>query len=265
MIRYRLIITLVAAFVLSACAKPVPLPPANVDTAWDAFVENYRKPLDSPGLSAKASFLFSRTVPNKQSGRLSVNIWGNLNLPLRMNATATFGKTVAMMREDEAGLTAYYPDRKTAYWCQDPVVASMALGLPLPFSLQDLARLAGGSFNTIVPNRYTIGMIQQDRPTYTFAEGPVSLLQTDSLGRPMTLEGEIRRGDQVVPWRAEINGYDDGPKPERIVFTLQNGDRGVLRIRSRELTVESWSKQSLELNLPDKTVIRAVCAFPKSD
>lgn len=264
MIRLRLPFLLAATLLLAACAKPVPLPPADVDTAWKAFSVQYLKPLESSGIKAKASFLFSRKVPEKQSGRLTVELWGELARPLRMNASAGFGKTVALMREDRSGLTAYYPDRETAYWCQDPVVASMALGLPLPFSLRDLAMLAGGSFDTIVPDRYAIGMIQKDRPTYTFPEGPVALLQTDSLGRPLKLEGEVRRGENSIKWKADIDGYDEGPEPERIVFTFDTGDRGVLRIRNRDLTIEPWSKESLELDLPDKTVIRAVCAFPKS-
>lgn len=263
--RRLLPLMLTAAVLLTACAKPTPLPPPEADKAWEAFTRTYLAPLPATGIRAEASFLFSRKLPEKQSGRLSIDLWGELDGALRMNASAGFGSTVALMREDEGGLLAYYPDRETAYWCEDPVIAAMALGLPLPFSLSDLARLAGGTFHSVVPDRFTIAMVQKDRPTYTFEDGPVSVLQTDSLGRPLRMEGEIRRAGRVIPWRADIDGYDDGPAPERIIFTLENGDRGVLRIRNRELMLTSWEEKALELDLPDKTVIRAVCAFPPAE
>jgi hypothetical protein len=63
----------------------------------------------------------------------------------------------------------------------------------------------------------------------------------------------------VQRWRLEISTYEeDGspPLPGRLTLAMDNGENGVLRIKTRELKLAPWPSRSTGLELPDDTALR---------
>jgi hypothetical protein len=56
-----------------------------------------------------------------------------------------------------------------------------------------------------------------------------------------------------------VDRYGDAPQgtaplPDKLTLTLDNGERGVLHIKSRELMLAPWPARSLALELPEDIV-----------
>jgi len=275
-------LALALAFVLAcaACAPRVELPrydDAGADFA--AFRSRFSEPFALDGsLALRASLLYSTP---KRSNRTDVQIFGDYGRPLRLDVRAGFGTMLALMREDKAGLLAYYPEQKKAYAHMDPVTGAQLLGLPFPFALRDLALVLSGHFGTLVPvDRAPASIRQTSAGGYAFAypAGPVRLLELDPHGRPLRLEGVLspyfrtqaeREGERPVPkgprtWAITFSDYpeDDGDPegPARsLALALPGDESALLRVKSLvHGQPELSARQILTLSLPAGTGFMAL-------
>ena len=168
------------------------------------------------------------------------------------------------------------PEQKTAYAHTDPVLGATRLGMPFPFSLSQLARVCAGDFQGLAPERFETG--GRENGGFAFGvnhrlashngNGPgntvVTSISLDKAGRPVLMRGTVDKGADEAEagtgartWRLEINTYEeDGswpPMPGRLTLSLDDGEKGVLRITAREFKVASWPARATGLELPEDT------------
>lgn len=251
----------VAALLLTlvfGCAPRQTPPPAldSADTAWQTFRQQYCTPPDAPGIRAKASLRYSREKPTKRSDRTLVTIWGNYGGPLRLNVAVTFGKIVTMIREHDDGLLVYYPTEERAYAHADPVLGATRLGIPFPFSLDVLTHVIAGDFSGLAAETYDIVRVENGHLVFTLENSLASSVTLDNTGRPIIIEGVVASGyGSLRQWRLSLERFATKPPllPARLTLTMDNGEKGVLRIKSRELSMERWPDKATDLALPDET------------
>jgi len=250
---------------LSGCAtkRPSDAVQSTPEAAWQVFRQYYCTPPKAPGLLVKASLSYSRSKPIKRTNRTVISMWGDFSGPMRLDISAGIGKLLAHIREDEKGLLVFYPSDKKAYAHANSVLGATRLGMPFPFSLNELANVIVGDFSGLVPNKYAETSRKNSGFAYQFNDGLVSRVVLDETGRPILLEGRTTKAYETAQaWRLEINTYEEAvgkaaPLPGRLTLTLDNGEKGVLRIKARELKLVAWPAKSTGLKLPkDVKMIR---------
>lgn len=254
--RYFLLL-LAGLLLLSGCAKKAPFSPEKTtpEIAFSTFSTNYcNAPPKSPFMLS-GSLRYTRVKPAKRSNLTKIRLWGELSRPLRLDVSAAIGRMLTHIREDESGLTAFYPDQNAAYTHPDPVVGASLLGMPFPFSIQDLALLLSGTFAHLVPNPPATAGATSHGFIYTFSQGPVSLLELDGWARPIRIQGTTSPTNNATQnWSIHFSRYlEEGTsvaQPHILSLTLGNGESGVLRIYEQEWKKQPWSQQALDLPLP---------------
>lgn len=247
--------------VLSGCATRIP--PDTVLTtprdAWAAFRQNYCDRPDGKAIRVKASLQYSRTKPARRTNRTLVSLWGDFGGTMRLDVSASIGRLLAHIREDENGLLVFYPEDNKAYTHKNAVLGATRLGMPFPFSLSVLASALAGDFSGLAPRRYAGAEQAGENFTYELKSGPVSRIVLDRWGRPVRFEGTTAAR---TDWTFDMDRYEDAangvpPLADKLTLALDNGEQGVLHIKSLELMLAPWPAQSLELPLPeDVTPIR---------
>lgn len=235
------------------------------EAAWQVFRRNYCTSATEPGLLVKASLYYSRLKPIKRTNRTLVTMWGDFGGPMRLDIRAGMGKLLAHIREDADELLVFYPMERTAYAHIDPVLGATRLGMPFPFSLVELGRVSMGDFSGLTAKEYVEGNRTDSGFVYTVHGALASTVTLDESGRPILLEGTTAKAyDSARTWRLEINRYEENgeasrapaPLPKRLTLAMDNGEKGVLRIKSRELKVSSWPGKAMGLELPEGVTFR---------
>ncbi|MFH1915084.1 MAG: hypothetical protein ABIK45_12535 [Pseudomonadota bacterium] len=249
---------------------------ADPDAAWATMRRDSCAPPAQPAILAKGSLYYTRVVPARRTNRTQFSIWGDFDGPMRLDVAAGIGTSLAHIREDNDGLTIFYPEQKTAYTHADPVLGATRLGMPFPFSLALLARVCAGDFAGLVPETFELGTPEGAGFTYavthrlTRADGGtgttgVDRIGLDRAGRPVLVKGTVAAARTGVDgagaarrsWRLEINTYEEGgarpPLPGRLTLSMDDGETGVLRISTREFKVAPWPARATGLELPEDT------------
>lgn len=252
---------------LCACAPRLDIPSYELPREnMEAFQARFvAPPLPAHGLAVRASLLYSTP---QRGNRTDVQLYGEYALPLKLDVRAGLGTMLALMREDNAGLLAYYPDKKKAYAHSDPVIGAQLLGMPFPFALRDLAMVLSGNFGSLIPPEPdAIRALASGGFALSYSKGPVRLLVLDRYGRPERMEGPLsqhfktqaeREGQPVSgprDWSLAFSGYpeEDGDPigPATILtLTLPKGESAVLRVRALTPRQEPWNDKALSLPLP---------------
>jgi len=244
---------------LSGCATRIP-PGLMLDTpkeAWSAFRQHYCVRPEGEGMRVRASLYYSRVEPTKRTNRTLISLWGDFDGPMRLDVSASIGTLLAHIREDKSGLLAFYPEDGRAYAHKNSVLGATRLGMPFPFSLAELAHALTGDFTKLAPRRYDKAETKGGDFTYTFSKGLTRRIVLDRLGRPVRLAGVTSRSpENGRQWVFTIDRFDDAPEgqaplPDKLTLSLDNGERGVLHIKSRELMLAPWPARSLTLELPE--------------
>ncbi len=228
--------------------------------AWRVFQDSYCQSATEPGMLVKASLYYTRVKPMKRTNRTLVSMWGNFKGPMRLDISAGIGKLLAHIREDKNGLLVFYPAEKTAYAHIDPVLGATRLGMPFPFSLTELAKVAVGDFSGLAPKRYTKVTATKVGFVYEVSGAPVTTLTLDMYGRPIELRGTVSGNQAARQWQVGLDKYQEEvkgvPLADRVTLTMDNGEKGVLRIKSRELKITTWPAKATGLALPDDVIQR---------
>lgn len=253
------VLALLLPILLAGCATRGNVP-SEIDPPrelWKEFRATYAQKPHEPAMAASGILYYSRTKPIRRSNRTRVRLWGDFGAAQRMDVAAGIGKILAHIREDADGLMILYPSEKVAYVHSDPVQGAAALGLAVPFSVNDLMLAVSGSFAGLVPESYSSGKKDNGGCSYEFAEQAVSALTLDHMARPVFLKGSTRMADgtdmgwtaSFEDWKADAEGNET---PETITFVLESGEKGILKIRSLERKKNAWPEQSLSLDLPEE-------------
>ena len=266
-VRLTLLAAVLAALLFTApgCTpkRPADARIGSPEALWMAFRRNYCVPPAAPGLLAKASLYYTRLTPAKRTNRTMVTLWGDFRGTMRLDLAAGMGKLLAHIRENGDGLLVFYPTEGKAFSHEDPILGATRLGMPFPFSLTELARVIAGDFSGLVPRAPGRAVRDGDLTRFEVADSLVTAVTLDGLGRPVLLEGRTTKVDATArAWTLEITAYEDEPEakkpplPERLSLALDNGESGVLRIRSRALKLAPWPAKALDLPLPAGTPVR---------
>ncbi len=255
-------VAVIMLMAVSGCT-PKKAPGLELDSpraAWQVFRDNYCQPVDEPGMLVKASLYYSRIKPIKRTNRTLVSMWGNFAGPMRLDISAGMGKLLAHIREDNDGLLVFYPSDKIAYAHMNPVLGATRLGMPFPFSLTELAKVAVGDFSGLTPKGYIKATVNKTGFVYEVHGTEVVSITLDTTGRPLLLKGLAVKGHSARTWQLALDKYQDeakmAPLPDRITLSMGNGEKGVLRIKSRELKIQSWPAKSTGLELPEDVSFR---------
>ena len=246
---------------LPACTpkKPSTAMQISSDATWSVFRKLYCQSPKAPGVLIKASLYYSRVKPTKRNNRTVVSMWGDFSGPMRLDISAGIGKLLAHIRENDDGLLVFYPSSRRAYSHVNPVLGATRLGIPFPFSMNELASLIMGDFSGLIPVRYDRARRDKTNFVYLLDNGLVTSVTLDQTGRPILLEGRTTNAYETAQtWRLEINTYEENgvktaPLPGRLTLALDNGEKGVLRIKSRQLKLVAWPARSTGLTLPEGT------------
>ena len=256
---------LLAVLLLLAMAGCTPkTPPGTVlhtpKAAWRSFRANYCVPPAAPAVKVKASLYYSQIRPRKRTNRTLTTLWGDFNGAMRMDVSASIGKLLAHIRENGDGLLVFYPSDNEAYTHINPVLGATRLGMPFPFSLKVLAGVLTGDFSDLATRSYAAAKrIDGNNPGYVYdlKDDLVTRITLDVVGRPVLVEGRTSKSyAKAETWRLEVNRYQEpegkkAPLPDKVTLALDNGEKGVLHIKSRELMLTAWPAGSLALALPD--------------
>jgi outer membrane biogenesis lipoprotein LolB len=243
----------VSCLMLASCAKRQALPiPDNAPVVWEAFVQRQeRLAQKSEAFSLKASL---RVTRQHKTNRLVMRFWGQREDALRMDIQAGVGAPLAYVAENASGLTVYYPSEAEAFIVADTSRALSTLGLSLPFSLRDLARLLTGSMLPLLPDEYATAALDSDTMRFGLgAESRIAEIAIKADGTPASLSGP---GDA---WRIDLTYPSvEDPRPDlpkRVNFVLDSGESGVLLIKDVTYREQPWPEDPLRLDLPEGTQI----------
>lgn len=231
------------------------------EAAWQTFRARSCVPVEASGLLAKASLYYTRVKPTRRTNRTVITLWGDFGGPMRLDVAAGIGKLLAHIREDGDGLLVFYPSERTAYAHANPVLGATRLGMPFPFSLNELARVMVGDFSGLTPASFIEAAPTDDGYVYTVHGTAVSTITLDRTGRPLRIEGAALEGTVAArTWQVVVDAYEDQPPaatplPEKITLSMDNGERGILRIKSRELKIVPWPTEATGLELPEDTLL----------
>ncbi len=225
-------------------------------TVYQAFLANQAKNANVAAFSLSGSMSFAA---RGKSGRLNYRFYGNLANPVRLDLTTPMGGSYAHLREDATEFAAYVPSRDTVYRHVDTKAGAARLGMPLPFSLRELAAILVGRFGELAPAKYASAKAVQDGYEYAFSGDPrLSSLTLDFAGKPRHLTG---RG--VEPWRVDFE--DDVavaglavPVAQRIVLTTPGGNNVTIRVKSLTGRPSPYPAADLELPVPPHAATRSL-------
>ncbi|CAM2060795.1 conserved exported hypothetical protein [Desulfovibrionales bacterium] len=265
----------------SGCAsvKAIDHSQNSAASTWEAFRTTYIAEQSSPkSFSCTATLNYSSP---KGSNRVVARLWGNLNrlttaVAVRLDLQTSIGAAISHCREDQKAFTIYLPTKQMAYLHHDGQAGMAVLGVPLPFSLIELARLITGDWRNLAPAGYTsarsitmdgqpafeyIVSRPEDAINWKYRRNTSFIITLDPSGQPLALTEP-----GLYPWHITFNGMleNSGPLrlPKKITMSRKVGeqkdgktDQVVLFLKTLERRNKSWPEISLTLPLPSGTQV----------
>lgn len=250
---WRIFILFVATAVLAGCATTNTAPPnTQAHGVWQKHQQR-QATLANRASAFNASASINYVSPHRK-GRLTMRMWGNSELPLRLDLSAGFGTTVAMWREDSTGWTGFFPTDEVAYHNHDVRTGLRMAGLDFPFSLQELSQLISGSYQSIIPKEYeAVEQAPDGRWTFFFAPGQiVNTMTLDAQGKAMLFAGRL----QGRKWSLTLDRYTLEGEIEtarKLTLALSPGVSAVVRVKKFVPRDTPWPEDGLSLVLPPGT------------
>ncbi|MBU1001267.1 MAG: hypothetical protein KKE73_01960 [Proteobacteria bacterium] len=248
-----LLVLLLLSLTPGCATRGLAPPPLPASSLWQSF-ELRRDAAGQALMGLKASASLHYEDKQKQN-RIMLLLWGSPTLPLRLDLSAGFGTTFAMVSETETGWSGYLPEKNIVYQSRDAQLGQNVLGIELPFTLRELAGVAAGTYTGLAPVEFI-----KARPapnggwSYTFKSGsPVTSLTLDGEGKPVVFAGRLKGRDWTMT--LSQHGQDAASAPETITIRLGKVISAVLRIKRLERMSTPWPDESLALKLPPGTVV----------
>jgi outer membrane biogenesis lipoprotein LolB len=246
-----------AAVYLSGCTAvrmPGPADPAEAARRWQRFLAQSSVRQQNAGPFSLTASLRYR---NQDSGhRVTMRMWGNGPAPLRLDVEAGVGALIAQIREEKGLFVAYSPREATALVHEGDGSPALALGIPVPFTIQDMAALLQGRFGKFFAAGYdrtevvADGTIAYSLPSQAGGAGTLLL---DALARPVRWTG-------ASGWHVAFSRYENTPDalPERIDMIISDTRQATIFVKSRQKHAAAYTPAELALTLPPDTHIRPV-------
>jgi hypothetical protein len=248
---------LLAGLLLAGCA-PKMRPPLeempSADRLWKRFQDRIRAKAatKAAGFRVKASVNYASP---EESHRVVLSMWGNDPLPIRLDLSSGFGSPFSMWRLNDDGWLAYLPDRERAFTHASSRLGAARLGLETPFGLQTLGRILTADFQAVVPKGYSSsGTAPEAAYRYHFSSDP--LLDSCLLDRRARLVELVGRSPRQWKLHFEDHELRQGRiVADRLSLSSEAGYTSVLHLKELVLRSEPWPNSSLQLDLPEDTLI----------
>lgn len=255
----RLLVTAALAVVVTGCAGHRPPSPTagEAKAVYETFLAAQRAgtpPIVAFSLTGSMSF-----AAKSKSGRLNFRFYGNMADPTRLDLRTSMGGPYASLREDATEFNAYVPNNNSLYRHSDTRRGAARLGIPMPFTMREMAALLAGRFGELAPSRFRSAKKVADGFEYSFSGDPrLSTLTLDFQGKPRHLTG---RG--LEPWRVDFENDEVVPGrsetvARKVTLTTPGGNSLLVRVKSVQLRAEPYPAADLELPVPPQTVIRSL-------
>lgn len=249
------------ALLFAACAKApdtllLPVAPEESRAVWERFDVLARRAENTVSpFRLNATLYYSG---NEENQRVTTYFWSNGErnspYPLRLDILMGPGSVVASAREDANGLFIHVPREQTLYFAQEDGL--LAFGVPLPFTLRDLAALVTGKFSRVFLTEENVlppAFQGQDGTTaYLMAGVPLSgYLYLSDTGLPVAWEDGTRNG-----WRLTLEYWPDSTrKTPRKLYIEKPGEnrRATLVVRELDFPPAPFTSGQLELTIPVET------------
>lgn len=248
---FAALICILPGILLCSCAAKRDFTPVPALSLWTEFQRTYRFDDSGRGMVMDASLHYKGA---RQSLRATLNLWGNLPYPLRLNAAATLGANLAFIRQDGDGWLAVMPQQDKAYKHPDPAYGQAALGLPIPLTLREMALFATGSYAKLFPEHFSGFSKTDSGVAFHFDHGPVAMLHVDYSGKPTEMYMDSGRQHRVTLDKFEKTFKNRPGLATKITITGPR-EKAVLRIKSVEFKVRPWPGKALELEIPDTSEV----------
>lgn len=250
---------------VSGCAGKQKAPSAQGDArggSWAFFANNTQRALEHAGpYNANVSFRYKDTA---ESYRLSAYMWGNSPAgavyPIRVDLQSFIGSSVAKIREDGRSLMLYDMQNKIVYFGNTSRQALENMGLYLPFSLGDLARLLNGDYTGFFLNersedaRTPKDVNAQSPNTYYISRGERSgLLTLNENGLPVSWKSS----DGYWSMTFEFNDKNL-PGPSSVSAESKRGESATITVKTYNRQPIAYSTDQLGLQPPPGLQMRRI-------
>ena len=250
-----LILALLMTTMLQGCAPRVvpgvPAPADQADAAWHAY-RSWAQGNDAEAGPFRLNASLRYKTGEHDGNRVVALLWSNGEVPLRLDIMAGIGATVARIREDDTTFLAYSPNENKAYYHNGDGRALLSFGVPVPFSVPDLAYLLNGRFGRVFDDaRADARLVADGGIAYTLPRGRVrGMLELSPEGRPRHWT-DTPPGEKQAGWDMRID-YDEAvpPLPRKITITHAKGYSAILLVKERERP-QAFTGEQLGLELPE--------------
>ena len=229
---------------------------AEAEQAWKLYGERVK----SQGAGDQA-FWVKGSLTYTSSGRTSrviAEIWGDNDLPARLNVSSPMGVNLLLCREDKNGFIAFAPDREEAWSFSGAAKGLASLGMASAFSLPVLAKMSFGNIDqSLLATDFESAKKVPGKGFEFFFAGNnrASSLMVDAGGRPLKLTG--RPGDRFLVSFDDYKNNDDVEAPGKIIFEGRKATAEII-VKDRELRPDRWPERSLKMEIPDGVLLKKV-------
>lgn len=188
----------------------------------------------------------------RNSSRLVLSLWGNFDLPLRLDLKAGIGSSLSHWRLDQDQTLAYYPRQDKVFVYQEASQALRHLELDLPFTVQEIGEILTGHWSGLLPEEYAQAQAVQGKGwEFEFADS--SRLQS------LLVDPELRiiqaTGKQPLQWELNMDNFQDskssGTYARSLELDMGREGKALFKIRELKLRKEHWPQSRLELSPPE--------------
>lgn len=242
-------------FILSGCAGTKDslegLPRfIKARTLWDKFQSTQNSYLaQTKAISIQGSL---RYASKEQKHRFSINLWGNLSGPFRLNLQTSFGQIFSLWRIDSNSTVAFYPHEQKVFLSQDPQQTILAsLGIHFPFPFPDLPWVLASVPGKIIPEDYQDSQrIPGKGWQYQLGKDqPIRNIVIGHKGQVLQLSGTI-----PFSWHIFFDDFTvirDHPIGQKIILENEFKEKLVFYLGEFKDRDTLWPPKTLQLNLPE--------------
>lgn len=188
--------------------------------------------------------------------RVTALLWGNNEDSMRLDVQAGVGATIAKAVSEGDSFLLYSPQENKAYWHEGDNRPLLRIGIPLPFTLAQLADILNGRYGRVFGTNYLKAEAAGSQLiAYTLEKKPGGQLELDAAGLPQKWQGK--------DWRLTFS-YADSYLPKSLRFTAKNGKLAILLIKARETPKAPFTPAQMELVLPQGTEMLPLAAYKTS-
>lgn len=238
----RFLILCLAAFVC-ACAPKMSTVPDQAENRLEGIWQHMQA-YDNYSEKPYRAQLSLRFGTEGDTRRVTAILWGNNDNRLRLDVMAGVGAIIAKVMEDGEHFLIFTPRENKAYFHDGPNSPLLKIGVPLPFTLAQLADLLNARYGAVFGQKYRDAtLVDNDSARFNLEEGPQGELVVDSQGLPQSWE-------QPRGWKMAIT-YDDASRPHSLKLANPAGKKAILLVKEWENPAQPFTAEQMALQVPD--------------